>query len=334
MRASVAQPALFPRVTLSRFRLTICLLPTYALSVEPRPAGRRGDPDGMMRERIGRLALRSFPREARAQRGREMLDTMLEAGSGSTRTFAYEATSLWFAGLRERARAGAQVGTGSLVADGFRLAAVIWVALVLAVLLRPRLEMHGRSPHVVALLILVVLICWALGYRRAAGVFGFVVLGCGVARWLGPLEAPNSPLWCLLAWYAVPFIGFVLMIVGPSPPSRVLRRRAWMLPLSAIAVLLVPVDASGIVPGVLIGLSGLTIAGLLLIVVDPRLWIATALVWTATGVYLTAMSAAGALDEVQLRNAAVLLTWAAPAAIVLTHVQIQWRRRTQRQRGI
>ena len=289
----------------------------------------------MIRERIGRLVLRSFPREARAQRGREMLDTMLEASFGSTRRFAFEAASLGFAGLeRERASAGAKVGTGSLVAEGFRQAAVIWVALVLAVLLRPRLDQHWRSPHALALLIAVILICWVLGYRRAAGVCGLVMLGCGVERWLGPLQAPRSPIWCLLLWYAIPFLGFVLMIVGSSPPSRVLRRRAWMLPLSAIALLLVPIDASGILPGVLIGLSALTIAGLLLIAIDPRLWIATALVWTATGVYLTAMSAAQELNQAQLRNGAILLTCAAPAAIALTHAQIRWRRRAHRQRGV
>jgi hypothetical protein len=237
----------------------------------------------VIRERVGRLVLRCFPRQARAQRGGEMLDTMLEASCGSARAFVFEAASLGFAGLRERASAGTPVSTGSLVAEGFRRAAVIWVALVLTVLLRPRLQTHWRlplqtywrPPHALELLIVVVLVCWVLGYRRAAGVCGFVMLGCGAGRWLGPLEAPGSPLWCLFAWYAIPFVGFVLMVVGRSPPSRALRRRSWMLPLSAIALLAVPIDAFGILPGVLIGLSALTIVGLLLIAIDPRLWIAT-----------------------------------------------------------
>ncbi len=288
----------------------------------------------MIRRRIGRLVLRCFPRQARAQRGAEMLDTMLDASCGSTRAFAFEAASLGFAGLRERASAGAKVSTASLVAEGFRQAAMIWLALVLTVLLEPRLQADWRLPHALELLIALVLISWVLGCRRAAGVCGLVMLGCGVERWLSPLEVRGSPLWCLLAWYAIPFVGFVLMIVGPSPPSRVLRRRAWMLPLSAIALLLVPVDAFGILPGVLIGLSALTIAGLLLIAIDSRLWIATALVWTATGVYLTAMSAAQALNEARVTRVAILLIWAAPAAIALTHAQVQWRRRAERQRGV
>jgi hypothetical protein len=295
---------------------------------------RREDPDDVIRERVGRLVLRCFPRQARAQRGGEMLDTMLEASCGSTRAFVFEAASLGFAGLRERARAGAPVSTGSLVAEGFQRAAVIWVALVLTVLLRPRLQTHWRfsleaywrPPHALELLIAVVFVCWVLGYRRAAGVCGIVMLGCGVERWLGPLEGPGSPLWCVFAWYAMPFAGFVLMVVGRSPPSRALRRRSWMLPLSAIALLVVPIGAFGILPGVLIGLSALTIAGLLRIAIDPCLWIATALVWTGTGVYLTAMSVAQALNQAQLTYVAILLTGAAPAAIALTHAQVQRRR--------
>jgi len=286
------------------------------------------------RERIGRLVLRCFPHQARAQRGREMLDTMLDASSGSTRAFAFEAASLGFAGLRERASAGAKMSTASLVAEAFRRATVIWIALVLTVLLHPRLQSHWRPPHVLALLIPAVLICWVLGYRRAAGVCGIAMLTAGLERRFGSLGGPGSPLWCLLAWYAIPFVGFVLMVVGHSPPARALRGRAWLLPLSAIALLFASVDAFGILPGVLIGLSALTTVGLLLIAIDPRLWIATALVWTATGVYLSAMSAAQALDQAQVTDVAILLAWAAPTAIALTHAQAGWRRRAARQRGI
>ena len=290
--------------------------------------------DYAIREQVGRLVMRWFPRQARAERGGEMLEgAMLEASCGSTRVFVFEAASLGFAGLRERASAGAPVSTGSLVRgfpEGRRDLGGP----------RPDRAASPPAPNALALLAPGVLASTAragaadrrgprllgAGVQAGGGSVGIVMLGCGVERWLGPLEGPGFPLWCVFAWYAMPFTGFVLMVVGRSPPSRALRRRSWMLPLSAIVLLAVPIDAFGILPGVLIGLSALTIAGLLRIVFDPCLWIATALVWTGTGVYLTAMSAAQARGQAQLTYIAILLTGAAPAAIALTHAQVQRRR--------
>lgn len=288
----------------------------------------------MTRERIGRLVLRCFPSQAREQRGGEMLDTMLEASSGSIRVFAFEAASLAFAGLRERVSARAPVNTAGLVAEGFRQAAVIWVVLLLTVLHQGRFAARWPALDPLELMVAAILICWMLGYRQAAGVCGVVMLGSGVEPWLRSVGGPGYPLWCLLAGYAVPFVGFVLMIAGPSPPSRVLRRRAWRLPLSVIALLVVFDAAFPVAPGEVLGLGALTIVGLLLIAVDPSLWIATALVWTAIGIYVAATSASQTVNDAHAMGIAIALTFAGPVAIALTHTHLQWRRRTQRQRSV
>jgi hypothetical protein len=288
----------------------------------------------MTRERIGRLVLRCFPSQEREQRGGEMLDTMLEASSGSIRAFAFEAASLAFAGLRERVGARAPVNTAGLVAEGFRQAAVIWVVLLLTVLHRGRFTARWPALDPFELIVGAILVCWVLGYRRAAGVCGVVMLSSGVERWLVSVGVPGYPLWCLLGGCAVPFAGFVLMIAGPSPPARVLRRRAWRLPLSVIALLVV-FDAAFSVPlGEVLGLGALTIVGLLLITVDPRLWIATALVWTAIGIYVAATSAARTVDGAHAMGIAIALTLAGPAAIALAYTHLQWRRRARRHRSV
>ena len=85
----------------------------------------------MIRERIGRAALRAYPPAVRQARGLEMLGMLLDAGESSGRAFVRESGSLVLGGLRERRAITARAGTRRLIADSCCQAVLILLTLLM-----------------------------------------------------------------------------------------------------------------------------------------------------------------------------------------------------------
>jgi hypothetical protein len=114
------------------------------------------------RDRIVRAVLRVYPETVRRAHGHEMLATLLDSSDGSTRAFIGELFDLLRAGLRSRSRVTADARLRRLIADGFCLAAVLWVAI--GVCTRFRFESTRWQFWLLA-----VALCLALaGYDRIA----------------------------------------------------------------------------------------------------------------------------------------------------------------------
>jgi hypothetical protein len=174
------------------------------------------------REWIGGVVLCCYPRQVRAERGAEMLGTMLDASAGSSGAFARESLLLGIGGLRERASSSARLPVGGLIADGFRWAAIVVASIVTANLVNERWVQHVQVASGSRLLLLgAMFACWLAGYQRASGIVGLVWL----ARWvllggvggfhIGPVVV-----------YLVPLVGFSAMVVAPVGPAREQRRTA------------------------------------------------------------------------------------------------------------
>jgi hypothetical protein len=238
----------------------------------------------MIRGGLAQAALRCYPPAMRTARGAEMLDTLLEASGDRHGVFVWNVVSLVTAGLGERARASARASTGRTIAEAAKLASVLyaclWLTAGLVVLIERRGWHHESrvSFHVVGLLI--VLLAWSRGRQRLAGVIG---LACTVL--LVVAYPPDVLLPVSLVQPILPACGFLIMAIAPA------RERPSTVALAALAALVVVsviVDANTGGFGQFIVLGSASIAGLAVVVVQPRLAIAVALIWTAIGIELIA----------------------------------------------
>ena len=190
----------------------------------------------MIRKCVGVLILRLYPRSVRIERGDEMLGTLLDAGANSATAFVRESASLALAGVRARARASAQLPAARLLADAFRLAAVIWIAVSLAGIS----ALAFAYPAGLGGLELWLLLLWPvltfslLGYDRMAGLCGFA--------WVASVQLPIAlgPYPALLAGSLVPLLGFIVMIISPRCRPSDARRLAWLLPTIAVSLIMQP----------------------------------------------------------------------------------------------
>ena len=261
----------------------------------------------MIRERVGRAALRAYPPESRAARGEEMLGTLLDAGEHSAAAFGREGGSVLLAGLRERAALTASVGSRRLIADACPQAIAILILWMLRNGLLAQIEtstLNVRS--VVALIVLgVVLVCAVVGYERIAGVGGFV-LSVGVVLFADP-HAPLRTRWVTLAITLVPIVCFAVMALAPRVRRRDPRRLLWLAPAAALAAI-VPNSYSG----GLAFLAVISLAALVRLPTDPRLALACGLAWATLGltditVALTFANAASSLWIATTAGATVML---------------------------
>ncbi len=132
--------------------------------------------------------------------------------------------------------------------------------------------------------LLIVLLAWSLGRQRLAGVIG---LACTVL--LVVAYPPDVLLPVSLVQPILPACGFLIMAIAPA------RGRPSKVTLAALAALVV---VSAIVPGAdtrgfssqFIVLAAVSIAGLAVFAVQPRLAIAVAIIWTAIGIELIAFA--------------------------------------------
>ncbi len=232
----------------------------------------------MIRERVGRAALRAYPPESRAERGEEVLGTLLDASEHSAARFGRETGSLLLAGLRDRAALTASVGSRRLIADAFPQAIAILILWLLRNGLLAEIESvtaNGRS--VAALIVLgILLVCAVVGYDRIAGVAGFV-LTVGIVL----LADPHAQLWTrsvTLASTLVPIVCFAVMGLAPRvrPPDP--RRLLWLVPAAALAAI-VPNTFSGSIAF----LAVISLVALVRLPTDPRLALACGLAWATLG---------------------------------------------------
>jgi hypothetical protein len=220
------------------------------------------------RERIGRAALRVYPRAAREARGLEMLGMLLDAGEQSGWAFVRETGSLVLGGMRERRAITARAGTRRLLADSCCQAVLIFLTLWIISALSPDAIAGPSRPLVVqAVVLAAILACALIGYERIAAVGGLAAV---IA--FGPLGAHTQLM--VLARVLVPIGCVLVMVRAPRKRPRDARRLLWLVPVAVLAALHARGDVG--VPEVLAFMS---IGGLLLLLQDPRLAIACGVVW-------------------------------------------------------
>ncbi len=241
----------------------------------------------MTRERVGSVILRAYPREVRLTRGAEMLGTLLDASEGSSRLFIRDGLSLVLAGLGERTMVNGRAGTRRLIADGCAQAAVIWMSLFL-IWATPGVAPLGRHfdalgfPELRFMALWVVLAFALIRFDRIAGLCGVAWFAVLIPDDLGLLERSSGVLNPVS--YLVPLLCFTVMIFAPRIRACDARRLLWLIPVAGLAVL---PETENL--GTVVFPAAISLAALVLLPVDPRLAIASALLWTGTGVTIAAV---------------------------------------------
>ncbi len=222
----------------------------------------------MIRERIGQAALRAYPPAVRQAHGLEMLGMLLDAGEQSNLALVRESGSLVLGGLRERGAITARAGTRRLIADACCQAALIFLMLWLISVLNTEV-IAGPSQQLLVqeAVLAAILACALIGYQRIAAASGLAAL---IAY--GPLAQHIQLVG--LARVLVPIACLLVMVRAPQQRPRDPRQLLWLLPVCVLAAL--HAHASVSLPQVLAVTS---LGGLLRLFHDPRLAIASSLVW-------------------------------------------------------
>ena len=178
-----------------------------------------------MRERLARVALLAYPRDVRRARGREMIDTLLDASADSDARFTRELAGFVRGGVSARAHEPTRSGVARVSADGLCLAAAWFVTLFLTagVGMRIRGPLVGFSWSPLS--------PWALalgrrcarararGLRQTRGRRGSGI-PCNVVAGSARYDLTNRDRIPLL----VPLLCFSALLVGPRRRPRDVRR--------------------------------------------------------------------------------------------------------------
>jgi hypothetical protein len=280
----------------------------------------------MIRERIGRGALRAYPPAVRQTRGLEMLGMLLDAGEQSGRAFVRESGSLVLGGLHERRAITARAGIRRLLADSCCQAVLILLMLLMISLLSTELSAGPSQQLLVQQVILgAILACALIGFERIAAIGGLAAFAA-----FGPL-GPHTQL-VSLARGLVPLACLLVMVRAPRQRPRDPRRLLWLLPVIVLAALQAH---AWVGPGiVLAGLQGhawvgpaevlavVSAGSLLRLLHDPRLAIACSLVWIPVLITGAARQAPASLPLLGLpvaMAAGLMLTVAARRLWIMRH---------------
>lgn len=224
----------------------------------------------MIRERIGKAALRAYPPVVRQTRGAEMLGMLLDAGEQSSRAFVRESGSLVLGGLRERRSITARAGIRRLLADSCCQAVLILLMLLMIRILSTELRAGlDQQPLVQQVILGAILACALIGFERVAAISGLAAFAA-----FGPVGPHTQPV--LLATGLVPFVCLLVMVRAPRQRPRDPRRLLWLAPVIVLAAL-----GTHAWVGPLEVLAVMSAVGLLRLFHDPRLAIACGLVWIA-----------------------------------------------------
>jgi len=264
----------------------------------------------VIRERIGRAALRAYPPAVRQTRGPEMLGMLLDAGEQSHWALVRESGSLVLGGLRERRALAARAGSRRLVADACCQAVLILLTLwLISAVNKQAIAGASRQLLLQEVVLAAILTCALIGYQRIAALGGLAAL---IAY--GPLGPPIQLV--ALARVLIPIACLFVMVRAPQRRPRDLRRLLWLLPVAVLAA--VHAHAHISLPEMLAVMS---IGGLLRLLHDPRLAIACSLVWiTLLAAYpgRPALAGPGLLDLAAVA-AGLMLTIAAGQLWIMRH---------------
>jgi hypothetical protein len=242
----------------------------------------------VIRERLGRLALRAYPREFARAKGPEMLSMMLEMSADSPFAFARELVSLGFCGLRERSRATAGSGRRQLATDACRAALLLYLAVPLwGELANFRLV----ALHDVEQLLIVLAVCAAFalllaGYNRWAGLGGLGAIAIGVtvtALGQPPLANVVSPL----VRMAIPALCCAVLAAAPGQRRPELGRLRWLVLPLFLALVFPASGAEHLILGLdyqQLFLAAASALGVLCLPCDPRLALGCGIAWAAIAV--------------------------------------------------
>lgn len=232
-----------------------------------------------MYARIGSVVLQAYPQRFRAERGEEMLGTLLDAGEDSTGAFIRGVASLLIGGLRERARENAQVGAGRLVADAFCQAAVFWSLLELL----SDFSHYPQTPIWSLVLLAGVPVFALLGRDRLAGLCGVIAAVFVLTRGYGtplsgsePVQLGHPDFVFFVDRWVGPLVCFTIMVLRPRVRAHHRRRLIWLIPVSVVVIM---AATPALISATLLFLIGLPLVGIILLPIDPRLAIASAVLW-------------------------------------------------------
>jgi hypothetical protein len=263
----------------------------------------------MTRERIARAALRAMPATVRADRGDELVGTLLDVTGTSRSRFVVELGSLVRSGLHERAAQNARAGAPRLVADGICLAAVWILTLVLSGEVGNRIRVfdpygpwHPLAPWVLTLLGAALALA-LIGYDRLAGATALLfVAGITVDSTWSELADGHRDL--MLG----PVVCFATLVLAPRRRTVDPRRLAWLALTAGLALAASRFgDPTGVI--LILGLLFLVPLALATLPADPRLAIACAVPATLVGVHMArGANGPGPLGVLFLSAAPVILT--------------------------
>ena len=278
----------------------------------------------MTRERLAVIALQAYPAAGRAERGEEMLATLLDASAGSRRRFAREVIDLARLGLRARATQTATAGAGRLVADGVCLAGVWLMTVDVVTLVSWRYRgMHGPLLGWPSIALLAAALALALiGADRLAG--------AGALVWTAlrlPELLPYHPGSAGVAVEVLPALCFAVMALAPRRRALDLSRLAWLLvPVALVAICGPSKDEQNPLLLATVALCAFLamLFALAMLPTDPRMAIAGAVGLSDLAVAMVALNHDASL-------VAYLSLAAAPAALAIA---VTRTRRLRRQRPI
>jgi hypothetical protein len=278
---------------------------------------------------LGSLALRAYPPGFRSARGEEMLGTLLDAGEDSTSAFIRGCASLVVGGLRERIRENARIGAGRLIADAFCLAGVLW-SLMRFLSWHPVPRGYAQFWSLATLVLLAaVLVFAALGRDRLGGLCGFV-LGAHIAvQAVGQPGPQFSGVQFFLDYWLGPLMCFTVMVLRPRIRSRDPRKLLWLIPGAMVTAFFLiphlggvrttPESSLFLIPELALGLGlllGMPILGIILLPIDPRFVITSAVFWADLAVSRTLGHERLGLVTLPAVLLAVLLTVARQGVVV------------------
>jgi hypothetical protein len=195
----------------------------------------------MNREQLARIAARSYPADARKERGAEVIGTLLDAGEDSPTAFALQLASVARAGLGARTRSALTQPLGQIVICALAWGAVLVLVRVLVAILSVELHGNGQVSPLAWILPTLVVVLFTAKQTRLSGILGVAFIAWDLTELQGPMPGR------VFANMALPLAGFVLLAVAPRRIPTA-GRGVWLVPTTLLAYLFA--NRVGLRPGI------------------------------------------------------------------------------------